>query len=202
MRPCDGAGGQTSKAQGDVTMGQQQSTIDRLPPDILEGLQALLRDARVTQLEATRRINEILEAEGHPERLSKSAVNRYALRMNEVGAKLRQSREIAQMWIGKLGAEPQGEVGKLLNEMVRTLAFEATMKMAEGDDPVEPKMLKDMAIAIERLEKAASENTKREEEIRKKTLEEAAERAGEAASAQGMDEAQALFWRQKVLGIV
>lgn len=160
-----------------MTMGQQQSTIDRLPPDILEGLQALLRDARVTQLEATRRINEILEAEGHPERLSKSAVNRYALRMNEVGAKLRQSREIAQMWIGKLGAEPQGEVGKLLNEMVRTLAFEATMKMAEGEVPIEPKMLKDMAIAIERLEKAASENTKREEEIRAKAREEAKKEA-------------------------
>lgn len=147
-------------------MGSQQSSIDRLPPDILQGLQALLRDSRVTQLEATRRINDILESEGHPERLSKSAVNRYALRMNEVGAKLRQSREVAQMWIGKLGAEPQGEVGKLLNEMVRTLAFEVTMKMAEGDEPIEPKMLKDMAIAIERLEKAASENTKREEEIR------------------------------------
>lgn len=160
-----------------MTMGQQQSTIDRLPPDILEGLQALLRDARVTQLEATRRINEILEAEGHPERLSKSAVNRYALRMNEVGAKLRQSREIAQMWIGKLGAEPQGEVGKLLNEMVRTLAFEATMKMAEGEAPIEPKMLKDMAIAIERLEKAASENTKREEEIRNSAREEAKKEA-------------------------
>lgn len=173
MRPRDGPGRKTSKAQGVVTMGQQQSTIDRLPPDILEGLQALLRDSRVTQLEATQRINEILEAEGHPERLSKSAVNRYALRMNEVGAKLRQSREVAQMWIGKLGAEPQGEVGKLLNEMVRTLAFEATMKMAEGENPIEPKMLKDMAIAIERLERAASENTKREEEIRNAAREEA-----------------------------
>lgn len=147
-------------------MGTQQSTIDRLPPDILEGFQALLRDPRVTQLEATRKINEVLEAEGHPERLSKSAVNRYALRMNEVGAKLRQSREIAKMWIGKLGAEPQGEVGKLLNEMVRTLAFDEVMRLSEGDEPVDPKLIKDLAIAIERLEKAASENTKREEEIR------------------------------------
>lgn len=183
-------------------MGSQQSTIDRLPPDVLDGLQALLRDPRVTQLEATRRINEVLEADGRQERLSKSAVNRYSRRMEEVGSRLRQSREVAQMWIGKLGAEPQGEVGKLLNEMVRTLAFEATMKMAEGEEAIEPKMLKDMAIAIERLERAASENTKREQEIRSKTLEEAANRAGEAAAAQGMDEAQALFWRQKVLGVV
>ncbi|WP_156182845.1 phage protein Gp27 family protein [Marinobacter subterrani] len=46
-------------------------------------------------------------AEGHEERLSKSAVNRYAVRMNQVGEKLRQSREVAEMWIAKLGAQPQ-----------------------------------------------------------------------------------------------
>ncbi len=155
-------------------MAQRQSSIDRLPEDILQKLQELLRDPRVTQLEAVHQINEILEQRGLKKR-SKSAVNRYALRMEKVGEKLRQSREVAKMWIGRLGAEPQGEVGKLLNEMVRTLAFEATMNMAEGSDPVEPKMIKDLSIAIERLEKAASENVKREEEIRKQAKEDAVE---------------------------
>ena len=158
---------------------RQPSTIEQLPPDILERLQEALRDPRATQLGITAQINELLEAAGHEERVSKSAVNRYAVRMEAVGAKLRQSREIAQMWIGKLGAEPQGEVGKLLNEMVRSLAFEATMQMAEGTEPVEPKMLRDMAIAIEKLEKATSENVKREEEIRKKALEELSKKVDE-----------------------
>lgn len=144
----------------------QRSSIERLPDDIREKLQELLRDPRVTQLEATRRINAILEEEGHPDRISKSAVNRYARKMEEVGAKLRQSREIAKMWIGKLGAAPQGEVGKLLNEMVRTLAFEMTLNLSEGTIEAEPKMLKDLAIAIERLERAATTNLKREQEIR------------------------------------
>lgn len=153
----------------------QQSSINRLPEDILTRLQELLRDPRVTQLEATRRINVVLEEEGGPDRLSKSAVNRYAVRMEAVGARLRQSREIAKMWIGKLGAEPQGEVGKLLNEMVRTLAFEATMEMAEDAEPIQPRMLRDLAIAIEKLEKAASENVKRDAEIRNRALEDAAD---------------------------
>ena len=181
---------------------QQQSSIDRLPEDIREQLQGLLRDPRVTQLGATARINAIMEEEGHPERLSKSSVNRYAVKMEEVGSKLRQSREVAKMWIGKLGAEPQGEVGKLLNEMVRTLAFEVTMRLAEGNvDDVEPKMIKELATGIHRLERAASENTKHDEEIRKRVLAEAAERAGDAAQAQGMTEEQARFWREKVLGV-
>lgn len=152
-------------------MGRQQSSIERLPEDILERLQELLRDPRVTQLEATAKINAVLNAEGVPTRLSKSAVNRYAVRMEEVGRKLRQSREIAQMWIGRLGAEPQGEVGKLLNEMIRSLAFDAALALSEGEEAIEPRMLRDLAIAVEKLEKAASENVKRDEEIRRQERE-------------------------------
>lgn len=184
-------------------MAPQQSSIDRLPDEVREKLQELLRDPRVTQLDATRRINAVLDEDGHPERVSKSAVNRYAVRMDEVGAKLRETREVAKMWIGKLGAEPQGEVGKLLNEMVRTLAFKVAMRASEADDddPVDPDLLKSLAISVHRLEKAAGENVKLEAQIRKRALEEAAEVVGETAKAQGMDAAQAEFWRNKVLGM-
>jgi len=183
-------------------MGRQQSTIDRLPPDIRDALQELLRDSRVTQLEATRRINEILAEDGAPERLSKSAVNRYARKMEEVGAKLRQSREVAKMWIGRLGAAPQGEVGKLLNEMVRHLAFDLTMHMAEGEiKDVNPKMLKDLGVAIERLERAASENVKRQEEIRKQALNQAADTAQKEMKAKGLTDETADEIRRKILGI-
>jgi hypothetical protein len=92
-------------------MGRQPSTIDLLPDEIRQQLQELLRDPRCSQLEATARINAILEEDGHEERVTKSSVNRYALRMEQVGAKLRQSREIAEMWVGKLGAAPQGKWG-------------------------------------------------------------------------------------------
>ncbi len=177
---------------------QQQSSIDRLPEDIRTQLQELLRDPRVTQLEATRRINAILEEQGNLP-LSKSSVNRYAVRMDKIGARIRQSREVAQMWIGKLGAEPQGEVGKLLNEMVRNLAFEATTEMLDGEAPIEPKMLKDLAIAIERLERAASENVSREKEIRKRAIEEAAATVEETAKQSGVSADTIKIIRRDVL---
>lgn len=180
---------------------QQQSTIDRLPDDIREQLNALLRDPRVTQLDAVQRINAILSEADIPDQLSKSAVNRYKLRMDKVGERIRQSREVAKMWIGRLGAEPQGEVGKLLNEMVRNLAFDATVAMADGEAPIEPKMLKDMAIAIERLERAASENVKRDEDIRRRAMEEAAEIAGSSARKGGLSDAAADEIRAKILGV-
>lgn len=166
------------------------STIETLPPDILERLQELLRDPRVRQFQVAVQINKLLAKAGYPERVSKSAVNRYAQRMEEVGAKLRQSREIADMWIGKLGAAPQGKVGQLVNEILRTLAFDLSSTLQEGELNVKEapgiaKMLKDMAIAMEKLEKAASENLKREEDIRKQERERLAAELAELEKAEG-----------------
>ena len=174
-------------------MARRQSSIDRLPEDILDKLQELLRDPRVTQLDATRRINEILEDEGRPERLTKSAVNRYDLRMRDAGEKLRQSREVAKMWIGKLGAAPQGQVGNLVNEILRTLAFDLSLKLQDADLNEETlpgviDQVKSLALAVQRLEASSTLNVKRETEIRKQALEAAAEAVGESASQQGVSQ--------------
>jgi hypothetical protein len=172
------------------------STIERLPADILAKLQQLLQDPRVTQLDATARINEILEAEGHPDRVSKSAVNRYAVRMEEVGARLRQSREVAQMYISHVGAAPQGETGLLINEMLRSMAFELSLKLQDVDlkDPETMSatfdQIKSLALTMQRLEQSATINVKRESEIRKnereKALQDAANKVGETARAEGV----------------
>jgi hypothetical protein len=177
------------------------STIEQLPPDILEQLQALLRDPRVSQMDATAEINAILQQMGHPERVSKSAVNRYSQRMEEVGSRLRQSRAVAEMWIGKLGAEPQGKVGHLLNEIVRTLAFESAMHFAEGEDPIDPKSLKELAIAVHRLEQAAGDAVKREKEIREQVQKEAAEVAAKVAKQGGLSADSVQELRRAILGV-
>jgi hypothetical protein len=186
--------------------GKQQSSIDRLPADILERLQELLRDPRVTQLAATAKINAVLEEDGHRERLSKSAVNRYDLQMREAGARLRQSREVAAMWIGKLGAAPQGQVGNLVNEILRTLAFDLSLKLQETDLTAETmpevvEMLRHLSLSAMRLEKAASENVKREEEIRKQTLAKAAEQVSNTAKKLGVSPETIAAIHREVLGI-
>jgi len=176
------------------------STIKTLPADILEQLQALLRDPRVTQLDATAKINAILAEQGQAP-VSKSAVNRYAVRMAEVGSKLQQSREIAAMWIGKLGSEPQGEVGELLNEITRGLAFDAVIALSEGDEPAAPGAIKELAIAIEKLEKAASVNQARDAAIRKQALEEAADKAADIAKRNGLTAEAIATFKREILGV-
>lgn len=185
------------------------SSIEQLPPDILEQLQALLRDPRVTQLEATRRINAILEEEGRPDRVTKSAVNRYDLKMREVGERLRQSRQVAEMWIGKLGAAPQGQIGHLINEILRTLAFDMTLQL-QDDAAVaidaEARagvigMLKELSLTVQRLELAASTNVKRETEIRKQAATDAADAAEKTLASAGMSRESIADIKREILGI-
>lgn len=184
----------------------QVSSIEQLPPDILEQLQALLRDKRCTQLAATARINEILADQGHEDQLSKSAVNRYAVEMKKTGAKLQQSREMAAMWIGKLGAAPQGQVGNLVNEILRTLAFDISLKLQDTEltsdsMPEVVAQLRHLSLVAMRLEKAASENVKRESEIRKQALEDAAKEVGKTAKSGGLSVDAAELIRKQILGL-
>ncbi|PLX49129.1 MAG: hypothetical protein C0613_08380 [Desulfobulbaceae bacterium] len=182
------------------------SSIDRLPPDILDKLHELLRDPRVTQLEATARINEVLADEGHDDRVTKSAVNRYDLKMREAGDKLRQSREIAKMWIGKLGAAPQGQVGNLVNEILRTLAFDLSLKLQNEELTAESlpgviSQVKGLSLAVQRLEASSTMNVKREAEIRKQARQEAADAAEKVGAKGGLSADSVKELREAILGV-
>lgn len=187
-------------------MGRQRSSIDLLPQEVRDHLNAFLRDPAITQKEATERVNALLEEIGVKKKLSKSSVNRYAMQMEEIGAQLRESREIAKMWIGELGAEPQGKIGNLVNEMLRTIAFRLSM-LTQGSEIDEKnageiaKIGKDLSLMMMRLEKAANLNVEREKEIRQQALEEAAETVADTAIQRGLTKEDAQFWREQVLGI-
>lgn len=188
-------------------MSPQASTIDRLPDDIRATLQQLLQDPRLTQLEITAKINALLEEDGHEDRVSKSAVNRYAVKMSEVGEKLRQSRDVADMFISKVGAAPQGQMGLLINEILRTLAFDISLKIQDADlkDPETLAstidQVKALALATQRLEQSATINIKRAAEIRKQALEEAANAVEKTARAAGISADTIQTIRREVLGM-
>ena len=111
----------------------QPSKIAKLPDEYREQLNAMLRDPRIDQKDVAPKINAVLEAAGLPDRVSKSGVNRYKIKMDKAGKKMRESREMAKMWIAQLGAAPQGQVGHLINEVLRTLAFDMTLHLQEGE---------------------------------------------------------------------
>ncbi|OIO58126.1 MAG: hypothetical protein AUJ55_05520 [Proteobacteria bacterium CG1_02_64_396] len=154
------------------------SNIDLLPAEIREALHAWLRSPEVTQTQALDRLNTLLHSGGYELRVSRSGLNRYAQRMEEVGARVRQSREIAQMWVERLGVDRSSDVGRLTTEMAMTTTFEVMQRLQDvemTEETVGPliEQLNNLSLTIQRLERSASESIKREKAIREEARKQA-----------------------------
>lgn len=164
------------------------STIDRLPPEVRDALNGWLRDPGITQTEATERVNLLLDEFGAPP-ISRHAVNRYDLRMRSVGQKLRESRQVAEVWIAKLGSEPGGRLGHLVTELIRSLAFDLSLKLQEGELTEESlpgvvSLVNKLALTAQRVERASDISQNREAKIRQSEREKAADIATRSLSRQ------------------
>ncbi|AUG53928.1 hypothetical protein CSC3H3_15285 [Thalassospira marina] len=67
--------------------------------------------------------------------ISRSSVGRYSQNFERVAARLRESRKITEAVTTELGeAAVQGQQGRLLVEMTRTLVFDLLIKLQEAQD--------------------------------------------------------------------
>ena len=176
------------------------SSIRRLPTDLREALEAWLRDKRLTQVEAAERLNAFL-AERELPQVSRRAVNRYARSMDKVGERMRQSREMADSWIAKLGAQPSGRVGDLVISMMTTLVYEINLKLQDAEIDADSlpglsRQLRELSLTTQRLQRASKVSAERElqirEEERREAAEELARRAESEAGASGSVSAERL----------
>lgn len=145
----------------------KKSSIDTLDPAVRESLDQLLKTGRYTLDQV---LEQIRAAFPDAEIPSRSALGRYSQRFDEIGKHLRQSREVAKVWADRLGSEPQGDIGKMVMELLRTLAFDVTLELGEPDETgkvnLDPKSISTLALAMQRLEAAGRWNIQREKEMR------------------------------------
>ncbi|MDY4480284.1 MAG: DUF3486 family protein [[Pasteurella] aerogenes] len=179
------------------------SKVDLLPPDIKTRLAMMLRDKHFTQAEILAEINDLIRDCGLPDEmcLSKTGLNRYASRMEQIGAKIRQAREVAEVWTKQFGEMPQTDIGKTLMEMVKQIAFETSLKLGEQDGGIDPKQLALLSSAIQRLEQAESLSFKREQAIRKEVALQAAETAEKVVAQAGLSADTVANLKAQILGI-
>jgi hypothetical protein len=178
----------------------QASSIKGMPPEVRDILDRFIRSDRATQKQILEFINARLEKKGNKP-ISRSALSRYAIRMREAGARIRQAREIASVWVAELGEEPAGEVGRLMIELVRTMAFDAASKALEGDEPAAPKLIASLAKAVRDLEHAAKLSAEREMAIRREVAAQAAKVVKRGAKAAGLSAEAIERIERDVLGI-
>jgi Bacteriophage Mu, Gp27 len=180
------------------------SKIDLLPSAIKSKLDELLRNNKMQQKDILQAVNALIEDAGLDKelKLSASGVNRYSTQMETIGHDIRQAREMAEIWVAKLGTEPTGDVSKLLMEMLRTQSFRLLVKANDNpDDVLDPKTIGELALGIQRIEKASILNMEREKEIKKAFADAAAETIDKTAKQAGLTSEGATLIKQQILGL-
>ncbi|EBM3813664.1 DUF3486 family protein [Salmonella enterica] len=152
---------------------------DLLPDSIRKPLLEMLREKRFTQVQVREEINRLIEEAGLPDemKLSRGAVWRLASENEEVARDLRDLREQTKAMVAELGDKPTGDTTTLILEMTRSLLFRklrAARRDLEDDGEIDIGLLKNIMLAVQRLESAAERSMKREKEIRAAYAEEAA----------------------------
>lgn len=180
------------------------SKVDLLPDNVRKTLNEMLRDKAIPQAQILEEINALIDDAGLPDdmKLSRSGLNRYATSIEQVGANLRQLREMTTALTDQLGDKPMGETTKLILEMARSQLFKAMMQQIENPEAaVDIDMLKNAMLAAQRLEATAMSSHKREKEIRQAFAEEAANAVSDELRGQdGMSEELEQRIRNVLLG--
>jgi hypothetical protein len=178
-----------------------KSSIARLPPEVKAYIQKLLREDRMT-LDAM--LSDIQQRFPNEKAPSRSALGRFKLGFDELTEKARQQREMAEAFVGAFGEDASDKTGVLLVEAISTLTYQAAMGAHEKDE-VTIAEVSALARAAKATMEARTLSVKERQSIetaaRQRLLKEQAAELDNAVKSQGMTEDQALFWRQKFLGV-
>lgn len=111
----------------------KRSTIDKLPSELREQIGAYLKETRSVD-EFTELVNELLEEQGSDERVSRSSAHRYMQQQERLGARLRQSQELANSFAKNMGDLSETKRVRYLASLVQELAFEKIGEAFEQSD--------------------------------------------------------------------
>lgn len=172
------------------------SSIDQLPEDLRVEINAALRDRRLTQTKILDAVNPVLDVRGEKP-ISKSALGRYAMAVEEKGAMMREARQAADALVGGIGENSGTDLGRAVTELVKTLSFNLVLN--EGE--VDVDTLNKVALISQRIERASAMGHDREQKIRTQTLEAAADAVKETVAKGGLSDEAADMIRRKILGV-
>ena len=186
------------------------SSIDLLAPELRQRLHELLDQPGVTQ----QQIADALNAEAGETVTSKSAVNRYAVRMRKFAEANREAQQAVKAYLAHCGAEGQQEMSEVLVHQLRLIAFDAVALMrnlhqAESDDASDQadtaermgRLLAQAARSLRDIEMAADRSIERRRKLKAEIAEEAAEAGAAEARAAGISDATIDAIRKRILGV-
>lgn len=178
------------------------SSIDLLPdearPDIAWAYEEL-KERKMPQLAILDELNKRLADRGL-KGVSKSAFNRRALWLIGQGDAILKAREIAAVLGEKLDKAPEGDVGLLLNELVKSIAFDI-LSNAQLTDNVSMNMVVNAAVALDKLENARKISVEARSKIARQFAKSASEAVDKAAAARGLSQETTDDIKAQILGL-
>jgi hypothetical protein len=141
--------------------------------------------------------------------VKRSAVGDYKKTMESRLVRMREAQEVARVWIDRLGESPDSQMGQLVAEMVKTVAFRTLSDLDDSGETVTPG---DLMLVAKALQSTASAQ-KVDHEFRKKLrdefqaemkskVESAAGEVQQIARNGGLSDEAAAQMREAVLGVV
>lgn len=129
----------------------RKGKVELLHPRLREAVdEAVRRGVTIAQILAL--LNELAPSvDPQADLPSESAVGRYKQKAEAQMAQFRQAQEVAKVWVEKFGAEPQGDVGRLVTQMLRTVAFQTVSNMGGGEADADPQDIMFLAKALKEL---------------------------------------------------
>jgi len=179
------------------------SSIEQLSDECREDI-----DWAIGELKARKREQkDILEAfnlrlcsKGY-EPVSKSAFNRYSLKLARHWSAMMQVREAAAAVAERFDEEPDGDVGLLIGETIKMLVYEAVSDVPMDDASASIKMLAQAAHALQRLEQARGTNIKTALIKREKFIKDAAAQVEKAMKQNGIGADTIETVKKAILGV-
>jgi hypothetical protein len=174
----------------------RRSSIAKLPQDIREWVEQLIRNGRT--------IDDIvahLKTMDADLPVSRSSVGRFKQNYEASLARYRDAQAVAGQWVTVFRESPESDVGALIAEMLKTLAFQTMSTMGEDETPVDPQSLMFLGKAIRDVISATSINEDRIAKAVARALQRAAAAAELVARQAGLSDAMVNEFRKKILGV-
>ncbi len=173
------------------------SSVDRLDPQIKDLIGKLRIDHGWTIDEIRKKL---LELGNGAEKISRSALGRHIASIEEIGARIRESRDLALALRSAIGEEEEHRTADLNVELLQTSIMRLLVRARDEDDEENAGEVKALATALRDLSAAKKINTDMVLKVREAAMKEAAKKAGDAAKSQGLSADTVDFIRKAVLG--
>lgn len=149
----------------------RRSNIDSLPPAIRDTIGELIRNGKTIE-QIKDHLNAMPELDSE---VSRSSVGRYVKNTKLLMHDYMRAQEMARTWAAKAGEDPNSDVGTLVGEMLKSVAFNVVSNL-DMDNPGKTKAMDLMLLtkAVESLESTTRKSLERRAQVRRAAIEEAA----------------------------